>query len=801
MGIVQNLKKILWFPFTSLKILIPAILIILVVFINATLFYKEKKDAKERIKVEATFALSEKVNLLQSILEYSYRYELPDLAQSSLGSLSVQPYIKHAVLTDVKGKIIASSQNSLIGHDINTVLDQVSNNGKGKVLIGMDVVRNELRTKIIELPKDGLLVSLSPILLPKSNSDSRNFGILIIHYDLKLNLEKTSSNTLQAILSYSLIFILIALLMTVFFHFWVSRRTYRIINAIEKFNQGHKEARANLYGVDELSVIAEGLNNLFENVNMGRERLQKKAHELEQANKMLTLAKIAAENANRSKSEFIANISHEIRTPMNAVIGITDVLSDTNLNLEQKDYIRSIQKAGKSLLSMVNDVLDISKVEAGKMSLDKEPCSLSEIIEETIKLFSTRASEKNIVLRFYKSELVGDYVLSDANRIKQILLNLISNAIKFTNKGMVKVELIENRDKERSGNFLFKVSDTGVGIPTAALSKIFKPFSQADSSVTRKFGGTGLGLTIAQSLIHLMGGEIWVESQEGQGATFYFTLDLEPVTPTLAVKNDSDFHPTIVGFGEESFFNKVKDFFTPWGMPFVYLESISELNKLEKQIILFYFSDGITNHLKQLEQIQFKEKNIYIAISPYYDSSDKLKAIDLGFNDYLMCVADPKKIFLFLDKISAVIEDRFKKAEKQPSELITSKANKKILIVDDTEENRVLIKAYLRSLPVDIFESENGVEAFNRIQKENFDLVIMDVQMPIMDGYTALKKIRDWESEFGKPLTPIVILTAHATLEEEQKAFSNGCNAFLTKPIKKSMLIDVINNNSNTIKT
>lgn len=791
MGSKSNFIRFILIPFASLKTLLPAVLVLGVILINFLLYSNEKREGFTRVKHEAELILSEKVNFLQSVLEYSYRYKLKDLAQSAMGALSAHPYIKEGFLVDEEGGVLAASKYSLLGQNSFKALSMFDENSLKIIKEKMIPVQNELRIQMFELESSKLLVSISPVQLPNVKSKTRNVGYLIINYDLSYHYQRANEQIFKSFLSYSLIVIVFAVLLGLFFHLWISRRALKIVSAIKKFSSGQADARVHLAGHDELKIVAEGLNQLIENISLSNERLRIKAAELEETNKVLTFAKIAAENANRSKSEFIANISHEIRTPMNAVLGITDVLEETSLSHEQHNYIKTIQKAGKNLLCIINDVLDISKVEAGKMNLELEPCSLSELIEDALQLVSARASEKKIVLRYFKSSDVNDYVMADASRIKQVMLNLLSNAIKFTDVGVVTVELMENA-LDKKGNILFKISDTGIGIPTTALNKIFKPFAQADSSITRRHGGTGLGLTISQSLIQLMGGEIWVKSTEGVGSSFYFTLNLNSAEVSPTEKKDLEFIPSILTYGDQEFFKYLKDDLSQMRVPIRHVDSIDQLRGQERKIIFIYFPKGISEQIQLLQQIDFKN-NIYVAVSPFYDSIDKTMALEAGFNDYIMCINDQRKLINSIDKFTQLLIEQFK-LDRQISKT-GSLGIKKILVVDDTEENRVLIKAYLKSEPFQIFECENGQQAFLEIQSNQYDLVIMDVQMPVMDGYTSLKNIRSWENSQQRSATPVVILTAHAMNEEEVRAFACGCNAFLTKPVKKTILVETIYKN------
>ncbi|MBF0348650.1 MAG: PAS domain S-box protein [Magnetococcales bacterium] len=393
--------------------------------------------------------------------------------------------------------------------------------------------------------------------------------------------------------------------------------------------------------------------------------------DLKEAHEALRIAKEAAEEANRAKSRFLAAMSHDIRTPMNAVLGMGELLADSGLNDTQRGYLNTLNRAGETLLALINDILDLSKIEADQLKLEVIPFNLHDLASGILEIFSLGVHEKGLNLVLEMDTAKGWIVLGDRDRLRQVLMNLIANAIKFTESGSVIVSV-----RRGEGGFVnFQVIDTGIGIPEDKLESIFDPFCQGERSITRRYGGTGLGLTICHRLVQLMGGTIRVESQPGVGSRFYFSVHL-PVT-------------------EPGSFQK--------RLPC--LESYHVLNPIS----------------------------------------------NVSSNDGL-----------------------------------------KILLADDAEDNRIVIEAFLSQTNHRLTLVENGQMALERFQEAAFDLVLMDIEMPVMDGLTATRNIRSWELIEGQPRTPIIALTAHAMKEESQRILEAGCDFHLTKPIRKKKLLNLL---------
>ena len=531
--------------------------------------------------------------------------------------------------------------------------------------------------------------------------------------------------------------------------------------------------------------------------------------EIHQVTEELRTARNQAEAANRSKSEFIANMSHELRTPLNVNMGLAQLLLDTNLTHIQRDYLQKIYNSANILLGVINDILDFSKIESGHLELDLTDFFLDEVINSCIALFSTIAEEKGLQLFFNVAPDIPLAINGDRLRLNQVLNNLISNAIKFTEHG--EIEVTVTWDNSPSPQLRFAVRDTGIGLNSAQVQQIFKPFTQGDTSITRKYGGTGLGLAICSSLVNLMEGKIWVESIFGQGSTFYFTLPLHPIQNEAMFRPVKQLHKmrTLVVDDHETSRRILENILQAWKMDVTVADSaecaIQELNHAAQigrpfgLLLLDWKMPGMDGiELARYHRAGELKHNgaplsLVIMVSAAKREQILENICDIHVDKVLEKPVTPSRLFdtlITLQNQNNILEKESPPCLPQTSWNETQPLHgARILLTEDNYTNQLVAVGILEKMGLIIDIAENGLEAVEMAQRGEYDAILMDLQMPEMDGFTATREIR--RTKIGQNL-PIIAMTAAVMEQDRKDAVDSGMNDYLMKPINVQELMRVL---------
>ena len=572
----------------------------------------------------------------------------------------------------------------------------------------------------------------------------------------------------------------------------------RMVRAVYHIREGRLDTRVRGKMDGELDMLKNGINamakaiseyhtEMQQSIDQATSDLRETLEQIEIQNVELDMAKKRAQEAARIKSEFLANMSHELRTPLNGVIGFTRQLFKTQLSLHQRDYLSTIEHSAKNLLSIINDILDFSKLEAGKLTLENIPFNIREMVNDTVTLLAPSAHDKHLELSLLVSQPIPDLVAGDPLRLQQIVTNIVGNAIKFTEQGMVNIHVSMILSAARNKVQLqFRIRDTGIGMDEEQLLRLFQPFIQGDSSISRRYGGTGLGLVISQKLIEQMNGNMQVHSEPNQGSEFTITIPLELVSE----ENNIPVEQLLLAgkkvlLSEEALWSREScvSLLNEWGMQVTLAndEQTDTDDKFYAMIIGFAPETSAEQIQQTLEQClqRYELEKLIVLIN----SSDPTLHEQLMQNHKIYSLSKP----VIHSKLQQALLQPLPPAQTltQPIELQKERLPLRILAVDDNPANLKLIVALLNDLADDVYSCQDGHQAVSLAEKTRFDIIFMDVQMPIMDGIQACQIIH---RDTCNKRTPIIAVTAHASPGERERLMSSGMDEYLSKPIDEVQL-------------
>lgn len=777
----------------SLRFLLPTMLAVLSLVNVALVTYMQLYHAKNTLIQENIVELNAQMASLQYDLSDDLAINNMVGARERILTAALKPNIRNIILANSQNKVILATRNSWRNQPAQKVTSHYDTNIARQV-----IDRQNYQTKLPGSGETEFIVtvyySLDLGMIQSGIIRSNEQGVLFVEYDLSLPLAKAQADAFIEAFWHSCLNLSVIAILGLTIHTRITRRMGQLVDVTSRLKHQHLTLRSALSGRDEIALLSAAIDNM--------------ADRWLEAENTLEASRRQANAANQAKNEFLAKVSHEIRTPLNGIIGMSSLLQDTPLSQAQRQQVDIIEKCAEGLLALVNDIMDISKIEAGKMDLELAEFDLNILVEEVVSVTAFKAYEKHLDIAYLIEPSIPNRLIGDAFRLKQILLNLTSNAVKFTNHGEVSLTLgIISRDSAEI-SLMFAVNDSGCGIPQHRLAELFIPFNQIDSSITRNSSGTGLGLYISSQLAKMMGGMITVHSEFGVGSNFSVTLPflIAPMVQEASLTPNLQGYDVLIcdnkGIGRSSLKQKMElmgaNVIETDNCQFAIstlLKTASSANPIRLAFINSSLNPVTTiddlaelrNHpkLNQTELIWIANLNDFSIAKSKAFQNHAILYKPYRQSDLNICLAG------FIGN-SANLKSPVIPLRESASTITENFSHLKVLVVEDNNVNQFVIQGYLKRLGYTIETASNGISAIEHLRNQDYDLVLMDCQMPEMDGITATKIIRDPHSGVKRPTVPIIAVTAHAHENDKAQCLSAGMNDFISKPIKLKTLKNLI---------